>query len=155
MIEIGSSRVTLRADKLLKTDRPGKVGHELTLKAYPVDRRLCIVRTLQRYLEVTKTFREASDEKQLFLSSNKPHNAVSKDTIAKWIRQMLSLSGIDVSIFKAHSVRAASVSAAKLNFVSTQEILDRADWAQEKTFQRYYDKPVEKMTAYDEAVLNV
>ena len=68
---------------------------------------------------------------------------------------MLSLSGIDVSIFKAHSVRAASVSAAKLNFVSTQDILDRADWTQEKTFQRYYDKPVEKMTAYDEAVLNV
>lgn len=154
-IEISDSRIILRVDKLMKTDRPGKIGHELILKAYPVDRRLCVVRTMRRYLEITKTFREAGDKNQLFLSLNEPHNPVSKDTIAKWIRQMLSLSGIDITVFKAHSVRAASVSTAKVNFVSTQDIMKRADWTQEKTFQEYYNKTVDNVTSYDDAILNV
>ena len=66
-IDINSNRVILRVDKLLKTDRPEKIGHELNLKAYPVDRRLCIVRTMQQYLSVTEPFR--SDNKQLETTS--------------------------------------------------------------------------------------
>ena len=153
-IDINDSRVSLRVDELVKTDRPGKVGHELILKAYPVDRRLCVVRTMQRYLYVTKDFRSTLGKEQLFLSLNEPHTPVSKDTIAKWIRQMLDLSGIDVNVFKAHSVRAASVSAAKLNFVPTQDIMQRADWTQERTFKQYYNKPVTKATTYDVAILD-
>ena len=54
-------------------------------------------------------------ENQHFVSYTKPHDAVSKDTIARWIREVMCLAGADMSLFKAHSVRAASVSAEKAN----------------------------------------
>ena len=152
-MEVGDNRIILRVDDLMKSDRPGKVGHELTLRAYPVDRRLCIVETMKYYLEVTKAFRHSQD-KELFLSIKEPHKAVTKDTIAWWIREMLALSGIDVNIFKAHSVRSASVSKAS-SFVPTEDIMARADWTQEKTFRQYYNKPVLRMNTYDEAILSV
>ena len=55
---------------------------------------------------------------------------------------MLSSSGVDITKFKAHSTRAASVSAARAQFVPVSEILSLADWASEGTFQRFYNKPV-------------
>lgn len=153
-IDISDSHVQLRVDDLMKTDRPGRVGHELVLKAYPVDRRLCIVTTIRRYLELTKNLRSNSN-KQLLISINEPHGPVSKDTIAKWIRQMLALAGLDVNIYKAHSVRAASVSAARVNFLPVQDIIKRAGWTGEQTFNKYYNKPVKRATSYESAVLTM
>ena len=154
-IEVDSNQVVLRVDKLMKTDRPGKVGHELKLLAYPPDRRLCVVSTIQQYLDKTRPFRKSGEQNQLFLGLNEPHKPVTKDTIARWIRDMLALSGIDVGCFKAHSVRAASVSAAKVQFVSTQKIMKRANWTQEKTFNQFYNKEITTgELAYDTALLN-
>ena len=53
---------------------------------------------------------------------------------------MLSLAGIDTSSFKAHSVRSASVSAAASAGVSTNQIMEAADWSSESVFQRFYYK---------------
>ena len=150
-LELTKNRATFRVDELMKTDRPGHVGHEITYRAYPVDRRLCVVTTLQRYLLVTNEIRYGND--QLFLAVNEPHLPVSKDTIARWIRQLLVQAGIDVNIFKAHSVRAASVSTAKNCFVPVQDIMSRAGWAQEKTFSTYYHKPIDNASEFERAIL--
>ena len=45
----------------------------------------------------------------------KPHQEISKDTIARWIKVILSRAGIDVGQFGAHSERSATTSKAKLN----------------------------------------
>ena len=47
-------------------------------------------------------------------------------------------AGIDISIFKAHSVRGAACSTAAGAGVTTKDILDAADWSSERTFQRFY-----------------
>ena len=104
---------------------------------------------------LTETFRWVSGEKQLFLSLNKPHNLMSKDTTAKWIRQLWSLSGIDVTILRP--IQYGQHLYPQSNFyVPTQDILKRADCTQEQTFQQsfqqYCNKTVEIMTPYDEAV---
>ena len=83
------------------------------------------------------------NENQLLLSYVTPHGKVNKHTIARWIRICLAASGIDINIFKAHSVRAASVSAARGNVLVSQ-ILNKAGWTNEKTFQIFYDKPILK-----------
>ena len=54
---------------------------------------------------------------------------------------MLSLAGIDTSSFKAHSVRSTSVSAAASAGVSTNQIMEAADWSSESVFQRFYYRP--------------
>ena len=53
----------------------------------------------------------------LLLSYVKPSKHVSKDTIFRWIMQVLEAAGIDVKKYSAHSRKAAFTSKARgLNF---------------------------------------
>ena len=65
-------------------------------------------------------------------------------------------AGIDISIFKAHSVRGASCSSAVGAGVTTKDILDAADWSSEGTFQRFYCRDIDKddRTVFGTAVLS-
>ena len=122
----------------LKHTRPGCHTAELVIPAYPADRRLCICTVMQEYRRRTDCLRR-EHVTSLFLTSIKPHGPATRDTISKWIKTVLKLSGIDISVFAPHSVRAASTSAAK---VSLPTILRTACWSKENTFQRYYNKPL-------------
>ena len=51
---------------------------------------------------------------------------------------MLKLAGIDTDTFKSYSVRSASTSAAG---ITTNQIMDAADWKSESIFERFYYKP--------------
>ena len=122
--------------------KQARVGNEtltITLPAYKDDIRLCIVNTLSVYLQRTEQLRKSL---KLFISTVKPHKAVSKDTISRWIKVTLGLAGIDGNVFKPHSTRAAATSAAKRKGVIVADILNVAGWSNEKTFARFYNKPL-------------
>ena len=63
-------------------------------------------------------------------------------TIARWLREVLELAGIDASTFSGHSVRGASTSAAAGAGVTTNDILKAADWSSDFVFRRFYYRPV-------------
>jgi hypothetical protein len=151
-MKLSANSVVFWIDDLVKTSVPGRIGQEVKLQAYPPDRRLCIKRVLVCYLDRTATLR--GTEQNLLVSFKKPHAKVSKDTVARWIRTVMAGAGIDVSKFKAHSVRAASTSAAKMRFVPITEIVARAGWTNEKTFQRFYNKPIQEDT-YSDKILDM
>ena len=75
---------------------------------------------------------------QLLVSFIKPHLPVSLSTIARWLKETMTAAGIDTTVFKAHSVRGASSSTAANKGVTTDEILEAADWSTESSFQRFY-----------------
>jgi hypothetical protein len=160
LCKLSLKNMTLSANKacfkvldLVKTNRQGlPVGQSVTVQAYPPDRRLCIRRLIGHYIERTAMFR--GKETQLLISYKQPYHKVGTDTIARWIRTILALSGIDVNLYKAHSVRAASVSAAYSKFLPIQEIVKKAGWTNEKTFQRFYNKPVEIMDKFQDVILS-
>ena len=54
----------------------------------------------------------------------------------------LAKAGIDNNIFKAHSVRSASTSAAVDVGISISEVLEAADWSSASTFEKFYYQPV-------------
>ena len=61
--------------------------------------------TLQEvYEDRTRSFRQWRGPSPLFLTTIRPHNLVSSSTIAQWLKGLLGKAGIDISIFKAHSV---------------------------------------------------
>ncbi len=62
------------------------------------------------YIERAKPLRSSS---KLFVSTVKPHGPVSKDTISRWVKASLRIAGIDTSVFKPHSTKAAATSAAQ------------------------------------------
>ena len=91
-------------------------------------------------MQRTKSLRTAGGG--LFISPYKPHRAVSAATIGRWIKFTMYQAGIDVEVFKAHSTRSASVSAANRNGVNVSHIMKTAGWKNADTFGKFYNKPV-------------
>ena len=97
---------------------------------------------LTEYLSRTKPLR--GNVKQLLISFVKPYKSVCTSTISRWIRLVMSYSGVNVDQFKPHSVRAAATSKAKANSVPIDRIMDTAGWSSRSTFAKFYDKPVQQ-----------
>lgn len=122
---------------LLKTTRSSRSNNFVLHLRHYVDEKLCVMHTLLYYLEATKSLR---DSKQVLISYVS-YKAVSTSTVARWLKAVLTLSGIDTDMYKAHSYRSASVSKAYLR-CSLKTILDTADWKTDKTFHKFYCRPV-------------
>ena len=151
------SRIVFTFNKPLKQSNPRTQVKPLVLKAYTHDESLCVFSTLKEYLQRTETLRVTGS--QLLISFQKPHKAVSRDTISWWIRTVMQLSGINLDVYKAHSTRAASVSAAHRAQVPVQEILRKAGWSSAQTFAIYYDKNLDtsesSASQFQEAILTL
>ena len=130
--------VLFQLTDVTKTQKTGSPPKERFFDAFP-DKRLCVMECLRQYEEVTHRHRNWDLEVQpVFLSYIKPFKPVSSQRMAHWIKDILTEAGVDTRVFKAHSVRGASVSAAKRNGVSLSDILSMADWSQDSTFRRFY-----------------
>ena len=77
--------------------------------------------------------------KQLFLS-HQTGLPVSVQTISRWIKEVITLAGIDTSIFLPHSTRGASTSAAGRKGATVSQILGAGDWTNLGTYQRFYER---------------
>lgn len=135
-----SSKYVLRFSGPLKQSRPGVNVPFAELRAFRLDKALCVYNSLTVYLSKTANIRNKTEK--LFVSFVKPHNSVSSATIGRWIKTVMCNAGIDCSKYGAHSVRSASSSKAKNCRVPIQEILKTAGWSSARTFSQFYDKRV-------------
>ena len=119
-MRVSADGYTFLFSKLLKQTRPGSPKPTVTLTAFR-DSRLRVVTTLEEYISRTESLR--GSESQLFVSYSKPHKALSRDTISRWVKTVLLSVGIDTKKFRAHSTRADAVSAANNASVPLDEIL--------------------------------
>ena len=135
-----------------KQSKPGKELKEFFFPRFPenIEIHVCPAQSLAMYVERTKVLR--GDNTQLFISFIKPHQPVTSSTIARWLKEVMTSAGIDISTFKAHSVRGTSASAASMQGVTTEDILSAADWSRESTFQIFYYKPV-RNTVFAKSIL--
>jgi hypothetical protein len=93
---------------------------------------LCVVKTLLSYINRTKDVRKTSS----LLISFVTYDEVTTSTLARWLKSVLELSGINSSIFKAHSFRGAAASGA----FKMKDILLTANWSNVETFYKFYHK---------------
>ena len=93
---------------------------------------------LKTYINLTSSLR-ASDCRQLLVSYVKPHRPVTSDTVARWIREVMSAANIDTAVFGAHSVRGASASLARPS-VPLDEVLKAGDWSGLSAFHKHYHR---------------
>lgn len=133
-------------DKLTKTSKPGKTLQKCKIHKH-TNKRLCVVHTLKYYIKTTVKLRKS----QRLLISFKTYNEVSTSTIARWLKTVLHLAGIDTSIFTAHSFRGYSTSKAFACGVSLSDILRTANWSNVNTFHIFYNRQSE--TSYSSVVL--
>lgn len=132
-------RVTIQHK--LKQTKAGKHLAPLDLMAFPEDPRICIVQHLEEYLKRTVQLREKHT--QLLISYVKPNRPVSKDTVSRWVKEVLHLAGIDTKVYGSHSSRAASTSFCQQKGLDLVTIMKSAGWSNVGTFARFYDKPLE------------
>ena len=100
-----------------------------------------MVETLNNYLTRSKLWRIEGQNSQLLLSYQ-THKPVKSCSIARWIKEVLTLCGIDTSVFTAHSTRSASTSKAGVSGLSEMDILKRGSWSSKSTWQKHYKKEV-------------
>ena len=154
-----SNGVVFRPLHLAKQSRSSRPIADFFFPSFPEDPSICPMTTLKAYEERTEVFRANLPEdsrSRLFLSWIGQHGPVSSCTIARWLKCFMEEAGIDISIFKAHSVRGASCSSAAGAGVTTKDILDAADWSSEGTFQRFYCRNLKggHQTTFGTAVLS-
>ena len=128
--------------KLHKSWRRGKPPPTIEFYGFKEDKELCIVTTLDEYLNRTRTWHNNESKTQLLLSHVKPHAEVTSSTVSRWLKHVLKEAGINVDIYKGHSTRAASSIKAALVGLSISDILKRGSWCNESTWQKFYNKPI-------------
>ena len=125
----------------LKQSRPGVKNPLVELRPFE-DKTQCVVTTLKEYL--TRTRSPRGSESHLFISYTRSFRRVSRENINRWVKLVLTNSGIDTLRFKPHSTGAASTSAASNASVSLDDILYTAGWSSECTFEKFHNKPIAK-----------
>ena len=113
----------------------------LPIKGFPVP-----VGCLSAYLEATHSFRHQND--QLFLATVTPYSPVSSSSIAMWLKSSIKHAGMDEH-FTAHSTRSAVTTAATLSGMSTQDVINQANWSKDDTFCRFNYRPSQEKIAKD------
>ena len=132
---------------LLKHSRKGHPAKKVLCVKWD-DPSLDVCSYVEFYLRKTLKYRiKAYDDgrgvkpTQFFLS-HRTGLPVKRATISRWIRQVLSYSGIDTTTFKPGSTRSASVSAAARFGASAEQIIKQGDWSNLGTFKKFYNKPL-------------
>lgn len=136
-MEVNEGSVTFTIACPLKTREPGATIHLMSFEC----QKLCVVTLLHQYIARTKSVRQ---DEGLLLSFVRPFRAVTCDTVRRWLLSVMETSGVNTTIFKAHSTRAAATSAAQRHKVPIASIMKAGMWRSENTFVRFYSRPVVK-----------
>ena len=134
------SKIVFWSGKLLEQSNPSKPFKKFEVQK-DQDARICPFVHLKEYIDRTNSLRQNAS--QLFISYVKPHKPVTSNTLARWMLDALKQSSIDVDKFKVHSMRGASTSKAVNMGVSISDIISTADWANIRTFEKFYHRPLE------------
>jgi len=139
-IQRSETGIEIKISDLIKTSRPEAHQPLLHLPYMANNPKLCVPTTVFKYTEVTAHSRGQED--RLIITTTKPIHAVSSETISRWIRQVLTESGIDPD-FTGYSTRHAATSAAARQGVLESIIKQTAGWsARSQVFAKHYNRPI-------------
>ncbi|KAJ8050270.1 hypothetical protein HOLleu_03405 [Holothuria leucospilota] len=137
LVKIDAEKVQVGIMGATKTSKPGQT--KICILPFLKVTDICPASVFRHYLERTKSFRSSSnDEDHVFISFLKPYRKVCSATIARWIKDILRLAGVDTGVFTAHSTRGASTSAALRAGMAVEDIMKVADWTRVATFKKFY-----------------
>ena len=145
---VQTDKVILVPNKTLKRTNPKRLLELFVYHSFSENENLCIVNCLKFYIG-ERNKRMDGSQGRLMITYGNPHKEASSDTLSRWIKGELSNAAIDVTIFQAHSCRAASTSKARQQRIKISEILKRGCWSRENIFIKFYDKYIIKSNCND------
>ncbi|KAL0893421.1 hypothetical protein ABMA27_015006 [Loxostege sticticalis] len=137
-----TDKIVITITDMIKTSGIGRQQPTLNLPFFTQRPAICPASCLQTYIKTSEP-RRMSNVSNLLLTCKKPYRAATAQTIRRWIKDILESSGVDTTIFNAHSTRHASTSAALRAGVSLDVIRRCAGWSEQSaTFANFYNRPV-------------
>ncbi|CAH2223121.1 jg66, partial [Pararge aegeria aegeria] len=138
-ISFEEDKIKIKIDDLIKTSKPNAFQPLIVLPYIRENPKICPALCLKMYLDRTYTLRLQEDF--LFISYQKPHKKIGTQTLSHWVKSILQKSGIDITLYGAHSTRHASTSAAHRAGVNLEIIRKAAGWTKDSNvFLKYYNK---------------
>lgn len=151
----GTEDIKIKITKRLKTSGLNRMQPTLLLPFFNTEPSVCVARCLQEHLNKTVVLRN-NQCNLLLITFKKPYKNAKVNTVSRWIKVVLAKSGLDTSIFTAHSTRHASTSAAARSGVSMDVIRLAAGWSQNsETFANFYQRPIVKDSNFAQAALGI
>ena len=101
---------------------------------------LYVASALLSYVKRTSRIRPEGTDR-ILISFRKPYKSCSAQKLSRWIKAILSKSGIDIQVFKPYSIKHAATSAALHNAVSLNVIRRTACCSDSsKVFALFYNR---------------
>lgn len=148
------NKISIKISGKIKTSGPNRNQPVLQFPFFKENPSLCLASTLTHYLNRTRHLRTYRDS-QLLLTFRKPHHPATSQSISRWIKTILERSGVDTSVFKGHSTRHASTSAAARAGLHIDTIRNTAGWSSSsEMFNKFYNLPlISDKTEFANAIL--
>lgn len=150
-----SNGLKIGISEIIKTSAAGRDQPVLSLPYFQENKSICPVTVIEDYISMTINIRPISNQGSLILTFKAPHKPASAQTISRWIKQVLSGSGVDVAAFSAHSTRHAATSAARAAGLSLDVIRKSAGWTpSSQSFAKFYNRPILKNDIFARTILS-
>ena len=117
---------------LLKHSKPHKTKDVFVYNKFDDEQKLCPIATINEYIKRRIELKPTNTS--LFITSVPPYKTPHKDTLSRWIKDLMHKSGVDTIVFKPHSCRSASTSKGKCHGLGITDILKQASWSNVNTF---------------------
>jgi hypothetical protein len=116
---------------------------KLYIGTYPEDKLLCPYEAVTTLLLRTKPWRVSPMQKNaLFLITRDPHTPASIDTIANWIKSILTISSPGST---AKDMRVMAAFFAQNAGAGLETILALGNWSSNSTYHRFYQRGIKMM----------
>ena len=116
------------------------------MNAYAEDKLLCPVACIKKYLYIWAGLVDGKCTK-FFITHGTPHHPLSKDTLSRWVKDVMVCAGTDATTFKLHRSRGGSTSKNFHLGSSLSGILKQNQLSNAKTFQVFIAEKLNKMMA--------
>ena len=129
-------------NKLLKHSRQNRKSDVFIFNACGQELRLCPIKIITEYLKRRNQLVDDKNITSLFITCSKPYKTPHRDTIARWVRNIMIEAGLDTNVFKPHSCRSASTSMGKDQGLPIEQVLKYGSWKNFNTFLKHYCKNI-------------
>ena len=147
-VHVSSEGLVFVVPSILKHSRRGNPASKVVCVSWDAPE-LNVADYVLAYMNKVLKFRRKSwekdkiDSKQLFLS-HRTGKPVKKQTISRWIREVMEMSGIDTSKYAPHSSRGASISEATRRGASVDKLMKQGNWSNLGTYSRFYNRELDE-----------
>lgn len=151
-IIINTNGIQIMINDIIKTSGVGRDQPVLYLPFFRENLSICPATTFVDYMSLTKDIRPSGTD-HLLITVKRPHRAATAQSISRWIKQTLCASGVDVTVYGAHSARHAATSTARAAGLSLDLIRKTAGWTtSSQAFAKFYNRPIVKESNFAKAV---